>query len=160
MRLTSPAFDDGETIPARYTPVNHNELPPLTFREVPSQARSLAVVIEDRDSPLGSEVTHWLAWNIPPETGHLDATALPEAVRVGTDSFGEVGYTGPNPPEGRHHYHFRLLALDGELELAEGATRSDFERAVDGRILAEAELTGICENYMDEAGEEGEPGDG
>ena len=150
MRLTSPAFGDGEAIPARYSEKGLNLLPPLVIEGAPPEARSLAVVIEDPDSPLGAEVTHWLAWNIPPETRHLDAVALPEDCRVGTDTFDKVGYTGPNPPEGRHHYRFRLLALDTELALESGAARSAFDRAIGDHVLAEADLTGIFERYMDE----------
>ncbi|MEF8794643.1 YbhB/YbcL family Raf kinase inhibitor-like protein [Thiohalorhabdus sp.] len=150
MRLTSPAFGSGDPIPARYSEKGLNVLPPLAIEGVPAGAASLAVVIEDPDSPLGRGVTHWLAWNIPPGTRHLDAAAPPEGTLVGTDTFGKVGYTGPNPPEGRHHYHFRLLALDEELALPSGATRAAFDRAIRGHVLAEAGLTGIFERYMDE----------
>jgi hypothetical protein len=68
------------------------------------------------------------------------------------DTFGKVGYTGPNPPEGRHHYHFRVLALDIELALAEGASRVDFDRAVTDHVLEEAELTGVFEHHMNGEG--------
>lgn len=152
MRLTSPAFSDGGTIPRGYAEDGLNVLPPLDIEEVPAEARSLAVVIEDPDSPLGAEVTHWLAWNLPPDTRHLDARHLPADFRVGTDTFGKVGYTGPNPPEGKHHYRFRVLALDCELALSEGASRAAFERAVAGHVLDEAELNGVFERYMDEEG--------
>ena len=151
MRLTSPAFEDGNTIPLRYAAESQNELPPLEIDGMPEATQSLAVVIEDTDSPLGDAVTHWLVWNLPPDTRHLDATHLPEACRVGTDSFGKVGYTGPNPPEGRHHYRIRVLALDEELELDTGANRVALDHAVADHILAEAEITGLYEHYMDEA---------
>ena len=148
MRLTSPAFNDGDRIPRGYAEGGLNLLPPLEIEDVPAGAASLAVVIEDPDSPLGKEVTHWLAWNLPAHTRHLDARHLPADLRVGTDTFGTVGYTGPNPPEGKHHYHFRVLALDTHPELAAGATRTDFDRAVADHVLAEAELTGIFEHHM------------
>jgi Raf kinase inhibitor-like YbhB/YbcL family protein len=149
MRLTSQAFEDGEVIPARYTATNTNELPPLEIDETPAGTQSLVVLIEDPDSPLGKEVTHWLAWNIPPETHHLDATHVPEGTRLGTDTFGKIGYTGPNPPEGCHHYHLHVFALDTELELPAGANRSALDHAMKGRVLDEAELTGVFEHYMD-----------
>jgi len=152
MRLTSPAFNDGDPIPRGYAEDGLNVLPPLEIAGVPAEARSLAVVIEDPDSPLGQEVTHWLAWNLPAATRHLDARHLPADLRVGTDTFGKVGYTGPNPPEGRHHYHFRVLALDRELALAEGATRDAFDRAVADHVLDEAELTGVFEHHMNGEG--------
>ncbi len=150
MRLTSQAFEDGEVIPLRYAATGTNELPPLEIDEAPPGTRSLVVLIEDPGSPLGNEVTHWLAWNIPPETHHLDATHVPEGTRLGTDTFGKIGYTGPNPPEGRHHYRMRVLALDTELELAAGANRADLDHAIAGHILDEAWLTGIFEHYMED----------
>jgi Raf kinase inhibitor-like YbhB/YbcL family protein len=151
MLVSSPAFDDGDKIPWRYSGEGCNELPPLRIDGVPPETRSLAVIIEDPDSPLHEgAVTHWLAWNLPPDTAEVDALRLPEAARVGMDSFGQTGYRGPNPPEGRHHYRFRLLALDMALELKSGATRVDFDRAASGHVLAEAVLTGIFENHMDE----------
>ena len=152
MRLTSPAFNDGDPIPRGYAQDGLNVLPPLEIAEVPPEARSLAVVIEDPDSPLGKEVTHWLAWNLPADTRHLDGRHLPADFRVGTGTFGKVGYTGPNPPEGKHHYRFRVLALDRELGLAEGATRTQFERAVADHILDQAELTGVYEHHMNGEG--------
>ena len=152
MQLTSPAFSDGGTIPRGYAENGFNLLPPLEIEAVPPGARSLALVIEDPDSPLGAGVTHWLAWNLPPDTRQLSARHLPADYRVGTDSFGEVGYTGLNPPEGRHRYHFRLLALDEPLALETGATRVAFDRAIDGHVLAEAGLSGVLERHMDEGG--------
>lgn len=151
MRLISSVFDDGEEIPRHYAAPGSNEMPPLEIDGVPAQARSLAIMLEDIDSPLGP-VTHWLAWNIPPQTRHLTAGRLPEGVRVGLDTFGTVGYLGPSPPAGRHHYRFRLLALDRELDLPESSTRPDLERAMRDHILARAELTGVVER--EDAGDE------
>ena len=152
MHLTSPAFNDGDPIPRGYAEGGLNVLPPLEIAEVPPGTRSLAVIIEDPDSPLGKDVTHWLAWNLPAHTRHLDARHLPADLRVGTDSFGRVGYTGPNPPEGKHHYHFRVLALDTHLDLSEGATRTAFDRAAAGHVLDAAELTGLFEHHMNGQG--------
>jgi len=144
MQLSSPAFADNGMIPWRYTAPNANELPPLHIEKVPESARSLVLVLEDVDSPLGT-VTHWLAWNIPPETRSLDAVNLPQGCRIGTDSFGKVGYLGPVPPEGRHHYRFSVLALDTVLELEDGATRPALERAMEGHVLDRAEVGGIVD---------------
>ncbi|WP_440995734.1 YbhB/YbcL family Raf kinase inhibitor-like protein [Arhodomonas sp. SL1] len=153
MRLSSPAFTDGGLIPWRYTAPNANELPPLHIEGVPAPAHSLALILEDVDSPLGT-VTHWLAWNIPPETRSLNAVNLPEDCRIGTDSFGKVGYLGPIPPEGQHHYRFTVLALDAELELEDGATRPQLERAMKGHVLDRAEVSGI----VDASGRDGDGG--
>lgn len=144
MQLFSPAFKDGEPIPWSASAPNENELPPLEIRDVPAQARSLAILLEDLDSPLGP-VTHWLVWNLPVTTAHLDAATLPEEGQVGMDAFGKVGYLGPAPPEGSHHYRFRVLALDTELELVTGATRSQFDEAAQGHVLEIADLTGVME---------------
>lgn len=140
MRLSSPAFNDGEQIPERYTAPNANELPPLHIESVPEAAASLALLLEDVDSPLGT-VTHWLAWNLPPETVHIDNEGLPEGSCVGLDTFGEHGYLGPAPAEGRHHYRFRLLALDCVLELPDGAGRPEFDTAAADHLVQEADLT-------------------
>lgn len=148
MQLVSPAFGDGESIPRRYSAVAGNELPPLEFEGVPPEARSLVVLLEDLDSPLGT-VTHWVAWNIPPGTRGLNAASLPDCCCVGLDTFGKVGYMGPVQPAGRHRYRFRLFALDTELDLPTGSTRSAVERAMDDHIIEDAELTGILE-YSDQ----------
>lgn len=144
MRLSSPAFSDGGPIPRRYSAPNENELPPFRIEAVPEGARSLALILEDMDSPLGA-VTHWHAWNIPPQTRSLDAVHLPPECCVGTDSFGKTGYLGPAPPEGRHRYRFILLALDTQLDLPAGATRRALDRAVKGHELDRAELMGFME---------------
>lgn len=144
MRLSSPAFTDGGPIPRRYSAPNENELPPFRIEAVPEDARSLALVLEDMDSPLGT-VTHWHTWNIPPGTRSLDAVNRPPECCVGTDSFGKIGYLGPAPPEGRHRYRFLLLALDTELDLPAGATRRALDRAVEGHELDRAELMGFME---------------
>lgn len=144
MRLSSPSFDDGASIPARFTAPDANELPPLRFDEVPESALSLALVLDDLDSPLG-QVTHWLVWNLPPDTTKLGDEPLPEQSCIGLDTFGETGYRGPAPAEGRHRYRFRLIALDCRLALPDGATRRDFELAIRDHVLREATLIGLCE---------------
>jgi Raf kinase inhibitor-like YbhB/YbcL family protein len=151
MRLSSPAFTDGGLIARQYTAANANELPPLHIADVPGPAQSLVLMLEDVDSPLGT-VTHWLAWNIPPDTRSLDALHLPEGCRIGTDSFGKVGYLGPIPAEGRHHYRFSVLALDSTLGLADGATRPAVERAMAGHVLDRAEIRGIVDASAGDGG--------
>lgn len=144
MRIYSPAFSEGGLIPWRYTAPRANELPPLHIEEVPEQAQSLVLILEDVDSPLGT-VTHWLAWNIPPDTRLLDAVNLPAECSIGRDSFGKIGYFGPIPTEGRHHYRFSVLALDTTLTLDAGATRPALERAMKEHIVDRAELSGIVD---------------
>ena len=123
---------------------NENELPALEIRAVPEGVRSLAILMEDLDSPLGP-VTHWLVWNLPADTTRVDALSLPTGSRVGMDAFGQVGYLGPIHPEGSHRYRFRLLALDTELDLEAGVTRSHFDEAAEGHVLETADLVGVLE---------------
>lgn len=144
MHLSSPTFETGGRIPWSASAPNENRLPELEIHDVPAAARSLALILEDLDSPLG-EMTHWLVWNVPPNRSRMDALNLREEACVGMDSFGKIGYLGPVPPEGVHRYRFRLLALDVELDLESGATRSQFEAAVEGHVLEEAELIGEIE---------------
>ncbi|MDZ7683874.1 MAG: YbhB/YbcL family Raf kinase inhibitor-like protein [Gammaproteobacteria bacterium] len=144
MQLTSPGFGDGERIPWRYSSPGANELPPLEISNVPAGARSLALVLENLDSPLGA-TTHWLAWNLPADTLHIDAVDRPESCVIGTDTFGKIGYTGPAPAEGRPRFRFTLFALDLEPGLPAGATRKQFDKAIEGHVIETAELTGYAE---------------
>ena len=144
MQLSSPGFDADGLISWRHSAPGANELPPLDIRDVPDDTRSLALVFENVDSPLGP-VTHWLAWNIPPETSRIDAVSLPPESRLGMDAFGKIGYFGPAPPEGRPRFRFVLYALDCVLELETGATRQLLDAAMDGHVLATAELSGYAQ---------------
>lgn len=144
MRLTSPEFADGAEMPWRVTAANENRIPALNLHDVPNAACSLTILLEDLSSPLGS-VTHWLVWNLPPETTHIDAVSLPKSAVTGMSAFGKIGYSGPTPPEGQHTYRFVANALDCELDLAPGTARADFDTAVIDHIIDTAELRGIIE---------------
>lgn len=142
--LTSSAFAPGETIPPRHSCDGENLSPPLSWSSPPDGTRSLALIVDDPDAPVGT-FTHWLAWGIDPEAGGL---AEGEAVPVeGRNDFGVTGYGGPCPPpgHGRHRYFFRLYALDSEVGLPAGASREELEQALDGHVLAVAELVGSYE---------------
>lgn len=150
MRLTSPAFDHGATIPARHTSEGEDLSPPLHIEEVPRNAQTLVLIVEDPDAPNGT-FAHWLLWNLSTETtdlpegltADLTVPGLAPAVQ-GKNDFGTIGYRGPQPPEGDapHHYHFRLLALDTLIHLNPGSDRERLEKEIDGKIMAEAELIG------------------
>jgi Raf kinase inhibitor-like YbhB/YbcL family protein len=143
-RLTSSAFDHGEPIPRRHTCEGEDVSPPLAWSGIPPEARSLAIVMDDPDAP-GGTFTHWLAWRIDPKAGDLaEGQAAPVE---GGNHFGSTGYRGPCPPPGHgpHRYFFRLYALDSELELATGAGKDEVERALEGHVLASAELIGTYE---------------
>ena len=141
MELTSRAFAEGGEIPHQYSAAGENDVPPLEIQGAPDGSESLVLIFEDIDSPIGP-ITHWLVWNLPPETEYLDAIHVPDPARIGLNGYGKAGYTGPAPPAGAHHYRFRLFALDTTLDLEAGAWRDQVEQAMDGHVLAEAALTG------------------
>jgi Raf kinase inhibitor-like YbhB/YbcL family protein len=139
LEIASDAFEDGAGIPSRHTCDGANVSPPLSFTGAPEGTRSLALVVDDPDAPVGT-FTHWLAWGIDASAEGLDEGEA--APREGRNGFGTTGYAGPCPPRGRHRYFFRLHALDTELDLQPGADRDQLERALDGHVLETAELVG------------------
>jgi Raf kinase inhibitor-like YbhB/YbcL family protein len=146
IELTSSAFADGGRIPDRHTAFGEDVSPTLAWGEVPEATVSLALICDDPDSRSGSFV-HWLLWEIAPDVRilpeNVDDTTEGRGLVAGENGFGSIGYAGPEPPPGKpHRYVFRLKALDTRLELPKGASRDDFERAIDGHILAEGVLIG------------------
>jgi Raf kinase inhibitor-like YbhB/YbcL family protein len=141
LEITSAAFEEGATVPRRHTCEAENVSPPLAWTGLPEGTRSLALVVDDPDAPVGT-FTHWLAWGVDPGAGGLaEGQAAPIE---GSNGFGTVGYSGPCPPpgHGRHRYFFRLHALDAELDLEPGAGREQLDRALEGHVLETAELIG------------------
>ncbi|MFB6200987.1 MAG: YbhB/YbcL family Raf kinase inhibitor-like protein [Halorhabdus sp.] len=143
-RLTSSAFEDGAPIPNEYGYAERNINPPLGISGIPDGTETLAIVMDDPDArePAGTVWDHWVVWNVPG-----DVTSIPEgydatSASEGQNDFGDIGYGGPNPPDGRHTYRFVAYALDTFVELQPGATKSDLEAAIDGHVLADATLTG------------------
>ncbi|WP_224332961.1 YbhB/YbcL family Raf kinase inhibitor-like protein [Haloprofundus halobius] len=149
LRLTSPAFGDGEAIPTRYGYRNRNVNPPLRVEGVPDETKSLALVVDDPDAekPTGKVWNHWLVWNVDPTVAKIPETWSPgrDGAIEGKNDYGELGYGGPNPPDRRHRYRFRLWALDRELSLVAGATRRELDAAMDGHVLEGASLSGTYE---------------
>lgn len=142
--LTSTAFADRGRVPERHACEGDDVSPPLEWTGVPHEAASLALIVDDPDAPSGTFV-HWLGWGIDPRAGKLaEGAGVPVE---GTNGFGAQGYRGPCPPPGHgvHRYFFRLHALDGDLDLSPGASRDDLEAALEGRVLATAELVGTYE---------------
>lgn len=140
MELTSSAFADGEAIPERYTCDGEDVSPPLAWKAPPDGTVMLALCVDDSDAGR-YPFTHWLAWGLAPAAGELaEGEAAPSE---GRNDFGAPGYRGPCPPPGKpHRYVFRLLALDAELELGPSDRRLSFDKAVDGHVLASAEVAG------------------
>jgi Raf kinase inhibitor-like YbhB/YbcL family protein len=140
MQITSTAFEEGATIPVKYTCDGEDVSPPLMLSGVPEGTHSLALISDDPDAPGGTWV-HWVLFNLP-----TDTDSLPEGVQgIGTDgnnSWRRQGYGGPCPPSGIHRYFFKLYALDSTLDLEEGASKDDVEQAMQDHILAQTQLMG------------------
>ncbi len=150
MRLISPAFAEGESIPDLYTIEGENTSPPFEISGVPDGAESLALVMEDPDVPrylLASGMfDHWTVFNLPPDIEILEAAAEPPGV-VGLNTYGRSDYAGPAPPDGEHRYHFYLYALDCRIDLAAGSTKDDLYEAMTGHVIEVARLIGLYERY-------------
>lgn len=142
MRLISPAFSQEEQMPQEYTCEAENVSPPLQVAEVPSEAKSLALIVDDPDAP-SATWTHWLVWNVGPGTAEIMEDTVPEGAIVGTNDFKKAEYNGPCPPSGTHRYVFKVYALDTVLDLEEGADRGELEEAMEEHILDSAELVGL-----------------
>jgi hypothetical protein len=156
MKITSRAFDHNQPIPVKHTGDGDDKSPPLAFADVPGEAKSLALIVDDPDAPTPQPWVHWVLYNIPAGAGGLPEAEPrkpkliePAGAIQGVNSWpsDNLGYRGPAPPAGHgvHHYHFKLYALDAPLDLAPGATKDDLLAAMKNHVLAEAELVGAYE---------------
>ncbi len=145
--ITSTAFAAGEKIPRKFTCDGDDISPPLQWNDPPPNTQSFALISDDPDAPVGTWV-HWVLYNLPGKTTSL-AEAVPskdelsDGSRHGRSSWGRSAYGGPCPPGGTHRYFFKLYALDMVLELAAGAGKEQLLKAMEGHILAQAELMGL-----------------
>ena len=135
MELTSNDFQEGNEIPKKFGYKHENEQPNVEFDSVPTDAKTLAIIMDDPDAmkAVGKVWVHWLTYH--------DVADSNSKIEGKTD-FGEIGYGGPAPPDGRHTYIFKGYALDTSLDLKEGYSKQELEDAMKGHILAEAKLTG------------------
>jgi Raf kinase inhibitor-like YbhB/YbcL family protein len=140
MKITSSAFQEGANIPSKFTCDGADTSPPLQIADIPSEAKSLALIVEDPDAPSGL-FTHWTVWNIPPQTSAVEEGSVPKGLQ-GTNDFGKSGYGGPCPPSGTHRYYFKIFALDRELDLPPGTKRSQLDAAMKGHVVAQGEIMG------------------
>ena len=140
MALTSPSFNNGESIPTKYTCDSDDISPELDWFGIPEGTVSMALIMDDPDAPVGTWV-HWVLFNLP-----MDLSGLREGMTGvgldGTNSWNRTGYGGPCPPSGTHRYFFKLYALDSYLDLESGADKKAVLAAMEGRILGQAELMG------------------
>lgn len=144
--ITSIIIGHEQPIPEYHTCDGDDLSPPLDWSEPPQGTQSFALIMDDPDAPGGTWV-HWVLYNIPAETRSLQEniapdTQLPDGSMHGINSFGRPGYGGPCPPSGTHRYFFKLYALDTTLSLDEEADKEAVLTAMDGHVLAEAELMG------------------
>jgi hypothetical protein len=141
MKISSPDFTEGAAIPARFTCDGADINPALAIEGVPAQAKSLVLIVDDPDAPMGTW-NHWLVWNIAPSTGKIAADSVPAGAVQGRSDFGTAKYGGPCPPSGTHRYYFRLYALDTTLSLESKADRKALDKAISGHVIASAGLMG------------------
>jgi len=142
MEIESAAFKDSKLIPQRYTCDGGNINPPLLISDVPENAKSLVLIVDDPDAPAGTWV-HWTVWNIDPKVAEIHENSVPEGAVEGITDSGGSGYTGPCPPSGTHRYFFKLFALDTTLDLSSSVRAGDIEKEMEASILAEAQLVGL-----------------
>jgi Raf kinase inhibitor-like YbhB/YbcL family protein len=146
IKVISPAFEEGGMIPSKYTVDGQDISPPLKWEGVPDGTKSISLISDDPDAPVGTWV-HWLMWNIPPEAMELAENVppdvdLPDGSRQGITDFRRPGYGGPAPPSGTHRYYFKIYALDIKLDLPSSSTNADLLKAMEGHILAQGQLMG------------------
>jgi len=148
IQLTSTAFQHNARIPKTYTADGPDASPPLQWSDPPDGTESFALICDDPDAPVGTWI-HWVVYDIGADVRRLPENVRPQrqlqsGVKQGTNDFRRIGYGGPAPPRGpEHRYFFKLYALDIETRLKPGATKKELLNAMDGHVLAEAELVGL-----------------
>jgi len=141
LAITSTAFENGGNIPLQYSHDGDEITPPLSFENVPDDAETLVLIMDDPDAP-GGPWNHWIVFDIPADVTGFEEDAIIQYY-VGRNSWDEVAYGGPDPPPGgNHRYYFRLYALDTTLGLADGTSREQIEVGMEGHILAQTSLMG------------------
>ena len=141
MKIISPAFEHNQNIPDKYTCKGENINPPLQFVDVSHNAKSLVLIVDDPDAPVGLWV-HWVVFNIPITVSEIAENSKPDGTQ-GITSFGKAGYGGPCPPSGTHRYFFKLYALDSTVDLQINADKKAVEEAMKGHVIEQAELIGF-----------------
>ena len=153
MDLSSTAFAQGGDIPRKYTCEGDDIAPALSWSDVPDRIQSLALIVDDPDAPDPAAPTmtwvHWVLFDIPPGATEIPegSRPLPEGCRDGLNDWHRTGYGGPCPPAGRHRYFFKLYALDMQLAGLQRPTKAELERAMQGHVLAQAQLVGTYQKH-------------
>jgi len=147
LTLSCPSFSNGGDIAKKFTCDGADLSPQLAWSEPPEGTKSLALLVDDPDAPVGNW-NHWTLWNLPPSSrglkeGISKEARSPDGSEQGLNDFRKTGYNGPCPPPGKpHRYYFKLFALDAKLDLKAGAGKRELEAAMKGHILAQAEWMG------------------
>jgi len=146
MQISSTAFKDGKAIPEKYTCDGEDVSPPLEWTSVPEETKTLAIICDDPDAPMGIWV-HWVVFNVPGDLVQLPENVPPEreldiGAIHGMNDFKKIGYGGPCPPSGTHRYFFKIYALDADLDLPFGATKGHVMLSMEGHVLDEAHIMG------------------
>jgi Raf kinase inhibitor-like YbhB/YbcL family protein len=139
MKISSPAFPENGPIPVKYTCQGDDLSPPLDIADIPKQSRSLVLIVDDPDAPMGTWV-HWTVYNIPPDTSRIDENTIPG--QQGWNDFQQRDWGGPCPPSGTHRYFFKIYALDAELSPLGKMAKKDIEGLMKGHILDQAQAMG------------------
>lgn len=149
MQIRSPAFVENAFIPQDYTCEGGDQNPPLIIADIPEQAQTLTLMVEDPDAEQ-ENFTHWLVYNIPHRQERLEiaSNSVPVDSMVGKNDFGESNYRGPCPPVGQHRYVFTIYALNDRLDLDAGTTKDLVWNAMQGKIIDQAQYVGVYEKGM------------
>ena len=142
MLITSDSFKPNDYIPKKYSGYGDDVNPTLMISDIPKETKTLALIVEDPDSP-GRVWQHWLIWNIPPETKVIEENSVPNGAVQGLTDFGQAKYGGPMPHADTHHYHFKLYALNKTLDLPEESSRAQLDEAMKGAVIDLSEIVGL-----------------
>ena len=140
LSVMSPTFENNQLIPAKYTCDGDDVNPPLAIDGVPEGTKTLALIVDDPDAPMGTW-DHWIVWNIPATASKIAENTVPGT--EGMNDFRRRSYGGPCPPSGTHRYFFKVYALDVKLDLSPTSRKRDVEKAMQGHVLAKGELVGL-----------------
>jgi Raf kinase inhibitor-like YbhB/YbcL family protein len=142
LKITSPAFQNNGHITSKYTCDGEDIDPPLMIENCPQGAKSIAIIVDDPDAPVGIWV-HWVIWNIAPNVKEIKENTVPQGAVEGMNDFGKHSYGGPCPPSGTHRYFFKVYALDTMFSISPNSNKADLEKAMKGHILAQGQIIGL-----------------
>ena len=151
LTLTSPVFKHEHSIPRKYTCEGENISPPLQWDGIPSNTKSLVLIVDDPDAPDPENPkhvwVHWIVYNISPILNHFEdgSKKIPKLTQQGLNDWNQLGYGGPCPPIGRHRYYFKLFAIDTHLDNLIAPTKYEILKQVEGHTIETSILIGTYE---------------